>query len=216
MPHSEDRRRRVRGLYVITDPGLQPPEALPGRVLQAIRGGAAMVQYRDKGDDTARRREEAGALAELCRRHGVLFIVNDDAALAAAVAADGVHVGRGDSAVAEARALVGPQRLVGASSYNDPERALRLQAEGADYVAFGAFFPSSTKPGAVRATPEMLRRVRPLLHIPVVAIGGLTARNAAPVVAAGADAVAVITDVFAATDVAAAARAYAPLFPDRA
>ncbi|WP_421620974.1 thiamine phosphate synthase [Alkalilimnicola ehrlichii] len=212
MPQREERRRRVRGLYVITDPGLQSPGTLPGRVLQAIRGGAAMVQYRDKGADAARRREEAGALAELCRRHGVLFIVNDDAALAAAVGADGVHVGRGDSAVADARAVVGPERLVGVSSYNDPERALHLQAEGADYVAFGAFFPSPTKPGAVRATPEMLRRIRPRLRVPVVAIGGITARNAAPVVAAGADALAVITDVFSAPDVEAAARAYASLF----
>jgi len=207
-------RRRVQGLYVITDAGLQPTARLPERVLEAIRGGARMVQYRDKGHDAARRLGEAEALAALCRRHGVLFIINDDVELAVAVAADGVHVGREDGAIADARAALGPERLVGASSYNDPERAVQLQGEGADYVAFGTFFPSPTKPHAVRATPEMLRAVRPRLQVPVVAIGGITAANAAPVVAAGADALAVISDVFGAGDVTAAARAYAPLFRD--
>lgn len=202
---------RLRGLYAITTeaPG---PEALTEQVARAIRGGAAVVQYRDKSDDAARRREEAEALLVLCRAHGVPLIVNDDVELARAVGADGVHLGRDDIPLAQARAALGPQALIGVSCYNVLDRALAAQEAGADYVAFGSFFPSSTKPAAVRAGLELLREARSRLDLPIVAIGGITPENGAQLVEAGADMLAVIQGVFGAPDPQAAARRYAALF----
>jgi thiamine-phosphate pyrophosphorylase len=158
--------------------------------------------------------DQALALAGLCRARGALLIVNDDPRLAAEIDADGVHVGEDDGDIAAARAAVGPQRLVGVSCYDDGARARAAVAAGADYVAFGSFHPSLVKPAARRAGVHLLREAR-VLRVPVVAIGGITRDNAAALRDAGADAVAVITDVFAAGDlaaIAAAARAIAELF----
>jgi len=205
---------RCRGLYVITDAGLSGRGGLAPMVAEAIAGGARLVQYRDKGDDAARRREEAGVLVTLCRAGGVPLIVNDDIGLAAEVGADGVHLGREDPAVDSARRRLGREALIGVSCYDRFERAIAARAAGADYVAFGSFFPSVTKPGAVRADVGLLRQARRELGLPVVAIGGITSENGAALIAAGADMLAVVHAVFAARDVRVAAAAFARLFPD--
>jgi thiamine-phosphate pyrophosphorylase len=198
----------LRGLYAITSQDLGQVE----RVV-ATRAPCAL-QYRDKSADASRRAREARELARLCRAHGVPFIVNDDLELALAVGADGVHLGRDDGAIGEARARL-PGRLVGASCYDRLELAERAVAAGADYVAFGSVFVSGTKPGAVRAPLELFGRAR-RLGVPLVAIGGITRHNAPLALAAGADCLAVISDLFDAPDAAARAREYGRLFQDEA
>lgn len=200
-----------RGLYAITDPVLMPPPRLAADVQAAIAGGAVLVQYRDKHGAPAERRERAAALLAICRNAGVPLIVNDDVALAAAVGADGVHLGRDDGDIAAARACLGPQAIVGVSCYNEFPRAAAAVGAGADYVAFGRFFPSRTKPAAVAADIELLRRAR-ALPVPVAAIGGIDADNGATLVAAGADLLAVIAGVFGQPDPRAAAAAIARLY----
>ena len=204
----------LRGLYALTDSGLTPGAALLPAVAAAIRGGARLVQYRDKSTDAVRRLAEARTLAELCRGHGVTFIVNDDPELAAAAGADGVHLGKDDGGIAAARVRLGPRALIGVSCYDSLERAVAAVQAGADYVAFGSFYPSASKPDAVRAAPGLLAEARrSLAGIPLCAIGGITPANGAAIVTAGADMLAVIRGVFAETDVTAAAGAYARLFP---
>ncbi len=205
----------MRGLYVITDAALQPPERLTVRVGAAIEGGAALVQYRDKSADRALRLRQARALAELCRAHGVTFIINDDIQLAADSGADGVHLGRDDSEPDEARRRLGEQAIIGVSCYNRWPRARQAAEQGADYIAFGRFFPSHTKPQAVRASLDLIRRAKQQLGTPVAAIGGITPQNGAELVDAGADMLAVVQGVFAAEDVRQAAAAYAALLQRR-
>ena len=205
-------RDRLRGLYVITDRALAGGRALPPLVEDALAGGARVVQYRDKTTDHARRHAEAAALAALCRDAAALLIVNDDVELALAVHADGVHLGRDDDAIAAARARLGPDRVIGVSCYDRFELALAAQEAGADYVAFGSFHTSPTKPAAVRADLSLLARGRRELTLPLVAIGGITPENGRALVVAGADMLAVINAVFGAADVRAAAAAFAPLF----
>jgi thiamine-phosphate pyrophosphorylase len=193
---------KLRGLYAIT------PERLD-RVAGAVGSGAlCALQYRNKSADAAQQLREARVLAQLCRAHGVPLIVNDDIDLALAVDAAGVHLGRADGDLAAARARL-PGRLLGASCYDRLDLARRAVAAGADYVAFGSVFASPTKPAAVRAPLALFAHD---LGVPKVAIGGITLENAPQVVAAGADCLAVITDLFDAPDVAARARQYAKLF----
>jgi thiamine-phosphate pyrophosphorylase len=194
------RVRRLAGLYAVT-PDLADTADLVARVEAAITGGASAIQYRNKTADPALARAQAAALARVHAARGALYFVNDDPVLAAAVGADGVHVGEDDGAIAAARAIVGPDRLVGVSCYNEFERARAAVAAGADYVAFGSFFLSSVKPEALRAELSLLRDASSL-GVPVVAIGGIDADNAGDLFSAGADAVAVISAVFAAGDVA--------------
>jgi thiamine-phosphate pyrophosphorylase len=201
-----------RGLYVVTDATLSPGPALQAAVVEALVGGATAVQYRDKGVGAARRLDEATALRDLCAAHRAVLIVNDDVDLAARAGAHGVHVGEDDAGVAEARAALGAGALVGVSCYDSLARAEQAQADGADYVAFGSFYPSATKPHARRASPALLAQASARLSVPIVAIGGITPENGAPLVAAGAHALAVVSGVFAATDPRAAARRYASLF----
>ncbi len=196
--------RRLRGLYAITPPDLSRVEA-------ALASGAlCALQYRAKDADAPRRLREARHLSRLCRAHGVPLIVNDDVELALAVDAAGAHLGRDDGDLAAARARL-PGRLLGASCYDRPELARRAVAAGADYVAFGSVFDSPTKPAAVRA-PLALFALD--VGVPKVAIGGITLDNAPRVLAAGADCLAVITDLFDAADVAARAREYGRLFDE--
>jgi len=202
----------MRGLYVITDSRLAAADDLLARVGQAIAGGAAIIQYRDKRADQQRRLAEARALAGLCRRQGVLFIINDDVELAAEVAADGVHLGQADTPLVAARQRLGAGAIIGVSCHNDLSLAKRAAQEGASYAAFGRFYPSPSKPDAPAADIDILRQARQVLDLPVVAIGGITPDNGAALIAAGADALAVIHGVFARPDVAAAAREYAGLF----
>ena len=196
------------GLYAITD---GPRDDLLAACEAAIDGGAVLLQYRDKTGDAARRLAEARALAALCARRHVALIVDDDVDLALASGAMGVHLGEGDASIASARATLGPCAIVGVSCYDSLDRARELAAAGADYLAFGAFFPSPTKPNARSATPALLHEAK-ALGLPLVAIGGITAANGAPLVDAGANYLAAISAVFGASDVRAAARSFAALF----
>jgi len=205
----------LAGLYAIADTKYLDDAQLMPAVGEAIAGGARVVQYRDKKHVSADRARQATELASLCRKHGALFIINDNVELAKQVRAAGVHLGREDASIEQARAQLGPQAIIGVSCYNELARAVRAQAEGADYVAFGSFFPSRTKPQAVRAGLELLCEAKQKLHIPVVAIGGITPENGAHLLAAGADALAVIEGVFGQDDVRAAAERYARLFLSR-
>ncbi len=206
----------LRGLYVIT-PAIDPSRGANSQKLLkdvelALLGGARLVQYRDKSQDKARRLVEAEALLALCNRHRALFIVNDDVELAAAVQAHGVHLGGEDMPPAHARQRLGAQAIIGISCYNRLELAIEAQLHGADYVAFGRFFPSRTKPQAVSASIALLHQAKKQLHLPIVAIGGITAQNGAQLIAAGADMLAVVDAVFAQVDILAAARQLANCF----
>ena len=200
----------VSGLYAITPDELNTAELLR-KVHLALLGGARVVQYRNKIAAAALRREQAEALRELTREFAVPLIINDDALLAQQVAADGVHLGGADGSVAEARALLGSGRLIGVSCYNRLALAHEAVRRGADYVAFGSFFASTVKPDAVAATPDLLRQARRELALPLVAIGGIDAQNGALLLEAGANALAVISAVFAAPDIRFAARQFSVL-----
>jgi len=195
-------------LYAITD---GPRPDLYSAVESALNGGAAILQYRDKSGESERRHAEAASLLAACRRFGVPLIVNDDVDLAAAIGADGVHLGEHDGDIDAARTRLGAAAIIGVSCYDSIDRARQLAAAGADYLAFGAFFPSPTKPLARRAGAGLLRDAKSL-GLPLVAIGGITPDNAQPLIEAGADFVAAISGVFAAADPFAAARRYANLF----
>ena len=202
----------ITGLYAIADTQYLDDARLLPAVGKAVAGGARIVQYRDKKHGAADRVRQAAELASLCRKHGALFIVNDDAELAMQAQADGVHLGREDVSLVQARTQLGPQAIIGVSCYNELARAETAQAQGADYIAFGRFFPSRTKPQAVQASLDLLREAKKKLRIPVVAIGGITPENGASLIAAGADALAVIEGVFGQPDIRAAAQRYASLF----
>ncbi|HEX5339317.1 MAG TPA: thiamine phosphate synthase [Gammaproteobacteria bacterium] len=206
------RQRTLQGLYALTDASLLHGDSLLPGVEAAIRGGAKLVQYRDKSDDAARREREARALLALCHEHGIPLIINDDVALAARIGADGVHLGRDDPPLEQARVQLGPHALIGVSCYDSLQRATEAAHTGADYVAFGSFFASPSKPDAVLAPQALLEAARRQLSIPVCAIGGITPDNGAALVHAGADMLAVISGVFATTDIEQAARRYAQLF----
>lgn len=204
----------VAGLYAIVDTGfLTPPQLLPA-AQAAIAGGARGLQYRAKPrpDRPPPTTTHVGELRALCRRHRVVFIVNDDIELARSVDADGVHLGRDDAAVPQARRRLGDTAIIGVSCYNELTRARQAQGEGADYVAFGSFYPSATKPAAVCAPLSLLVEAKAALALPLVAIGGITPENGAALVAAGADALAVIQGLFVDVDTTSQARRYAALF----
>lgn len=199
-----------RGVYAIT-PDEHDTVRLVARVAQVLDGGASVIQYRNKTAADALRRDHAAALLKLCREREVPLIVNDDWRLAHEIGADGAHLGRNDGNVALARAALGTGAVLGVSCYDDESRAIAAARAGADYVAFGAFFTSPTKPDAVRAHPTLLTATA---HLPAlrVAIGGITPDNAPALVAAGADLIAVVSGVFDAPDPAAATRAYSRAF----
>jgi thiamine-phosphate pyrophosphorylase len=199
------------GVYAIT-PGNPDTRWLLTMSEAALKGGVAVVQYREKTGDVALRHEQASELLVLCRQYGVPFIVNDDLRLADLVGADGVHLGRDDGSIREARIVLGPGKMIGVSCYQDLERAMGVQRLGADYVAFGSFFPSPTKPRASMADVAVLSTARREITLPIVAIGGITADNAGALIDAGADAIAVISALFDAPDVEAAARQLNALF----
>ena len=203
-------RARLRGLYAIT-PESGDTEWLAGRVEECLAAGAAIVQYRAKRAAPALALEQARRLAAACRAHGALFIVNDSPQLAAAAGADGVHLGRDDMPVAQARAVL-PGAIVGVSCYGDPQRAVAAREAGADYVAIGSVFASRTKPGATGAKLEDLARAKAVSGLPVAAIGGIEPANASLALDAGADMLAVIAALFDAPDTGAAARAFVRLF----
>lgn len=203
-------RSSIKGLYAITPDELDT-SVLLSKVRAALRGGAEVLQYRNKLADAELRRTQAQALRSLTREYEVTYIINDDASLALQVDADGVHLGGEDGSVAAARALLSADKLIGVSCYN--RRALAQQAEldGADYIAFGAFFASSVKPQAVVSSVDMLQQARQETKLPIVAIGGITVENGEQLLQAGADALAVISAVFSASDIEQTARQFSVL-----
>ena len=201
-----------QGLYAITDALLITDDLLLHAVEEALLGGAQLLQYRDKSGDPLRQLAQAKALNALCQRYNVPLIINDDVELAAVAGAAGVHIGRDDANVAAARSRLGKAALIGVSCYNRLELALAAEQAGADYVAFGAIFPSPTKPGETRASVALLREARAALRIPIAAIGGITPDNAPLLLDVGADMLAVVSGVFAQPDIRAAAARYAALF----
>jgi len=203
----------LRGLYAVTpDDNLLP--RLSVLVSAALQGGVKIVQYRNKTAPAPLRRSQAAELVRICRAEGAKLIVNDDLALALEIGADGVHLGKDDGDLSAARALLGPRRLLGISCYADLKRAEAAVAAGADYIAFGAMFPSPTKPAAVQAPLALLGEAKARFgdRCAIAAIGGITLNNAPQVIAAGADLVAVITDLFDAMDITSRAEAYQKLF----
>lgn len=204
---------RLRGLYVITDHALsqQRQQPIADMVKAAIRGGTMIVQYRNKTSAPNICLQEAKAIAALCQAEGVLFLINDDIELALAANADGVHLGQTDAGVSQARAKLG-DRIIGVTCHDQISLALAAQDAGADYVAFGRFFPSQTKPEAPPASLGILQQARSQLRIPIAAIGGITPVNALDLLDRGADMLAVIHGVFGADDITTAADDYARLF----
>jgi thiamine-phosphate pyrophosphorylase len=197
----------MRGLYAIT-PDIVDTGLLARRVEQALAAGVAMLQYRNKMLSREKRLLQAKELAPIARGYGVPFIVNDDVEIALAVGANGAHIGKGDGDLATARSKLGG-KILGASCYDDLEKARAAVKTGADYIAFGSVFPSPTKPDAVRAPLSLFKND---LGIPLCAIGGITLQNAPALIAAGASLLAVITDLFDAPDIAARAGEYRKLF----
>jgi thiamine-phosphate pyrophosphorylase len=202
---------RLRGLYAITPDGLALP-ALLAAVDAVLAGGARLLQLRRKATPGEHIEAEASALLGLCRRHSVPLIVNDDPTLAARIGADGVHLGRDDCGIGQARRLLGSKALIGVSCYDSLARAEAAQATGADYVAFGSVLASSRKPQAPRASPELLQQACRRLSLPVCAIGGIRRPAAPALLATGVSMLAVIGDLFDDDDPGAAAAGYRRLF----
>ncbi|VXC50627.1 Thiamine-phosphate synthase [Pseudomonas sp. 9AZ] len=207
---------KLRGLYAITDSELLKGKLLP-YVEAALKGGARLLQYRDKSSDEARRLREAEALRELCNRYGAALIINDDAELAARLGV-GLHLGQGDGSLSVARALLGRKAIIGGTCHAQLELAEAAAKEGASYVAFGRFFNSTTKPGAPAADAELLTAAKAKINLPIVAIGGVTLDNAPELIAHGASMVAVVHGLFgadSAAEVERRARAFSALFTQK-
>jgi len=199
------------GLYAITAQRYPDMRRLVTEVQHALEGGAAMIQFRDKSKDRAWREDAAGAILEICNGFDAPLLINDDARLVLATGAAGVHLGKNDMSVISARELLGPNKLIGVSCYNSPERASQGVADGADHLAFGSVFASASKPEAVRCELDVIRQARSS-GLPVVAIGGITPDNGRAAVEAGADALAVIGAVFDAPDVRKAAASFSEIW----
>jgi thiamine-phosphate pyrophosphorylase len=199
----------ARGLYAITQTENKSGDMIIAEVAAAVRGGAVMVQYRDKNPTDAP--FIARELIKICHQHNVPLIINDDIELAANTGADGVHIGKGDAGIIQARKHLGTGAIIGVSCYNFIELAIEAQARRASYIAFGRFFPSSSKPMAAPAHIETLKKAKLALNIPIVAIGGILPTNGAQLIAAGADFLAVIGGVFD-SQPEQSARAYQALF----
>ena len=202
---------KIQGLYAVTPDSTDTADLLR-RVRLALEGGARVLQYRNKSANAVLRLIQATALRQLTREFSIPFILNDDVLLAAQVDADGVHLGIEDRSLNAARAVLGKRKIIGISCYNRLSLAREAAYAGANYVAFGAFFPSGVKPAAVKADIALLQQARTELSVPLVAIGGITAQNGASLVHAGADALAVISALFDAKDISASAQDFSGLF----
>lgn len=202
----------IQGLYVITDPSLSSNETIIADVEQALKGGATIVQFRDKASSEEIKLAIANQLRALCHRHHATFIINDSISLAKTCQADGVHIGKDDDDIELARQQLGENAIIGVSCYNDIERAMEMASRGADYVAFGRFFTSKTKPDAPAADINTLTIAKQVLPVPVVAIGGIDQQNASRLIDAGADSIAVIQGVFAQENIEESAQSLASLF----
>lgn len=200
------------GLYAITDCRYLTTEKLVSKTEQILRGGAVMLQYRHKNADIELKLTQAGMLQKLCARYGIPFIINDEPELAHMLQADGVHLGRDDVDCNKAREILGPDCFIGISCYNEIERTKTAATEGASYVTLGAFFHTQTKSNVVKAKPELINRVKQILTLPVVAIGGITPDNGKALVEAGADFLAVCSGLYVPVDTSQAVRDYLSLF----
>lgn len=208
---SEAKHWSLRGLYIVT-PDWDDTEKLAAATEQAIEGGATLVQYRHKTADAALRKEQASALLQVCRRHNAPFIINDYVELCLELDADGIHVGGTDASVAEVRARVGQDKIVGASCYGTLQLAREAHAAGATYVAFGGFYPSRVKKYDFKTAPEIVAESKKEIPLPVVVIGGMTQENCLPLIAQGSDMVAAISSVYMQDDVRGAAQRFAALY----
>jgi len=202
---------RLSGLYVIADSGLLDDHQLLLSSDRALAGGARILQFRDKTSDAAKKKQTAIELWRLCRKYDAVYIINDDPELAVEIDADGVHLGKNDMDIKKARALAGSQLIIGASCYDSIEQARKMKKSGADYLAFGSFYHSRTKPSAPRANIGLLQQAR-VLDLPLAAIGGVDASNGAKLIGAGADMLAVISAMFYTADTFQAASDLSSLF----
>ena len=204
---------RLKGLYGVTDSQIQPDDRiLMATVEQALMGGMKVLQYRDKSLDHNKRLRQAGALKVLCHQYQAILLINDDVELALEIEADGVHLGQQDDTLITARERLGDYAIIGITCEGSLELANTAVEKGADYIAFGRFFPSRTKPAARQTDIAILPEARALFNLPVVAIGGITVDNAPEIIQAGADMVAVVHNLFSAQDIQARARAFNALF----
>lgn len=201
----------LNGLYAIT-PSTGSISSLIQQVEQALSAGIAILQYRDKSSSHEQQITTAKTLQSLCQQYHTTFIINDNPQLALNCKADGVHLGQSDGSVAQARKLLGDGAVIGVTCHHDVSLALTAQQQGANYVAFGRFFESKTKPGAALATSDLIQQARDQLDIPIVCIGGITQKNAAPLIAAGANYLAVVEGLFAANNITQTSHAFAHLF----
>ena len=190
----------MKGLYVITDCDRRSSKSLISATEQILRAGVVALQYRVKSGNHSRRKYEAGELQQLCKEHNSLFIINDDLQLAVWTGSDGVHLGREDCDCKTARNELGPGAIIGVSCYNSLDMALAAQEDGADYVAFGSFFPSPSKQNTVTAEPDIIKRAKANISLPVAAIGGITPANCGTLIEHGADMLAVISSIYQAQD----------------
>lgn len=203
---------RLKGLYAITDESLIAEEKFSEAIEAALLGGASIIQYRDKSDNQTKRLHQAAMVRELCNRYDATCIINDDIELAKTVAADGVHLGRDDTALSSARQELGEEAIIGISCYDDIGLAVAAEQNSADYVAFGTMFSSPTKPDAVCAGPDTITQARKQLNIPICAIGGINESNILQLVNHHTDMAAVISSLFAADDIQQRARSLSQYF----
>ena len=199
------------GVYAITDCEYLTPDELLSKTESILRVGIALFQYRNKTEDKKNKKELAIMLQSLCREYKTPFIVNDDLNLAKEIVADGIHLGQYDTKISTARRVLG-DKVIGVSCYNDFNRAIFAEKSGANYIAFGSFFPSTTKPNAAKANVELIIKSKEKFNIPVVAIGGITPENGKQLINAKVDYLAVINGIYSTEDAATSALAYNNLF----
>lgn len=202
---SDGRKDKLRGLYAITDENLIAENHFDQAIESALQGGARIIQYRDKSSDLQKRLRQADTLNSLCRQYQALCIINDDIELARTVNADGVHLGKDDALISQARQTLGKDAIIGISCYNDINLAIAAEKSTADYVAFGAMFSSSTKPKATNADITLISEAKQKLSIPVCAIGGITEKNIQQLIRHDVDMTAIINSLFSASNIKEAA-----------
>ena len=192
--------KKLTGLYAITNENLMPENQFLNMAKTALSSGVSVLQYRDKSTDQKKRQYQASKLKELCDLHDVIFIINDDIKLAKLVDADGIHIGKDDHSILEAKKQIGEDKIIGVSCYNQLSLATDAIKNGADYIAFGSFFGSSIKPDAPHANVELITSIKSQYRTPVCCIGGITTKNHQPLLDAGTDMLAIISDIFSHTD----------------
>lgn len=207
------RSQEISGLYAIT-PDLENTNDLLNKVQQALEGRVQLIQYRNKLANEILRRKQAKLLLQLCREYGISLIINDHLDLAIEIDADGLHVGQDDISVTKARNQFGQDKIIGASCYNNLDLAVQAEKEGADYVAFGAFFSSLTKPNTISVTMDLVDQAKKKISLPIVAIGGIKLANARTVIQGGCAAVAVCNDLFHTENIKTTATQYSQLFAE--